>query len=168
MYQKVKDRIYYDEIKRRQMIHEGYSTAIYWSSYMLEYLKNNFATTLNQDLADWLGVSPRTVIRKARQLGLQKNSEWLTSVYNERRELAHVISRKMGYPGGFRKGHHANPEGEFKKGHKNSEEARAKLSKSMREWYQRHPYAAKMKAQKAAATRRANLLLTTQVSALTE
>lgn len=159
-----KSRIYYDAAKQRQMIHEGYSTAIYWSGYMLDYLRSNYATTLNHDLADWLGVSQRTVIRKARQLGLQKNAEWLTGVYNERRQLAHMVSRSMGYPGTFQKGHHANPAGEFKAGHQLTADEMERKSQSMREWYQRHPYAARMKALKAGETRRANLMLAAQAS----
>ncbi len=92
-----------------------YATSIFWSEQMLSYLRKNFATTLNEELAEWLGVSTRTMIRKARELGLSKDVAWLSSVWEQRRLMAHASSKKKGYPGTFKKGQHASPATEFKK-----------------------------------------------------
>ena len=81
---------------------------------------------------------------------------WLAAVWEERRRLAHVISKRKGYPGGFRKGEHTNPAGEFKPGHKLSDEERARKSEQMKRWYRRHPAEARAKALKAWETRRAS------------
>lgn len=93
------------------------TVANYWSRQMLDDLRRHYSTTRNADLAGMLGVSPRSVARKAHELGLKKNSSWLRSINDENRLLAHVASKKKGYPGAFRKGTHPNSEGEFKPGH---------------------------------------------------
>ena len=121
---------------------------------MLDYLRKHYPTTLNEELAGCLGVSQRTMIRKARELGLEKDPEWLAAVWDERRQLAHVISKRKGYPGGFKKGERANPAGEFKPGRKPSAEEIAKRAESMRQWYKRNRKAASDKALKAWQTRR--------------
>ncbi len=101
----------------RLVEHEGYATRIFWNQQMLQFLKDNYATTPNEELAGCLGVSTRTMIRKARLLGLQKDREWLTQVWNGNRMMAHAVSKQLGYPGTFKKGEHASPATEFKKGH---------------------------------------------------
>lgn len=85
---------------------------------MTDFLKVNFARTLNEDLAGCLGVSPRTVIRKARELGFTKDKSWLAGIWNERRLMAHAEAKRKGYPGSFKKGQHPSPATEFKKGQK--------------------------------------------------
>lgn len=47
---------------------------------MLSDLKRHYPTTKNKELAELLGVSERTLVRKARELGIGKNPEWLASV----------------------------------------------------------------------------------------
>lgn len=111
-------RIFWHEGMQRIVEHDRYVTRIFWSKDMIDFLKANFARTLNEDLAGCLGVSQRTVIRKARELGLQKDKAWLDGIWNERRLMAHAESKRKGYPGTFRKGQHASPETEFKKGQK--------------------------------------------------
>lgn len=110
-------RIFMHPTMGRLVEHEGYATRIFWNQQMLHFLKNNYATTTNDELAGCLGVSTRTMIRKARQLGLQKDKEWLAQTWNDNRMMAHAVSKRMGYPGTFRKGEHASPATEFKKGH---------------------------------------------------
>lgn len=82
---------------------------------MLDMLRQYFPTTLNDEMAGMLGVSIRTMIRKARELGLKKDSDWLSSVWEERRLMAHVQSKRLGYPGRIQKGQHLSPATEFKK-----------------------------------------------------
>jgi hypothetical protein len=48
-----------------------------WSSDRLNILKQKFATTFNKDLAVELGCGWRTVIRKAREFGLEKEEGFL-------------------------------------------------------------------------------------------
>lgn len=154
MYQAVKDGKFYDQKKGRVMEHKGYSVHIYWSPSMLDYLRRHFPTTLNEELAGCLGVSQRTMSRKARELGLQKDEAWLRQVWEERRRLAHVISKRKGYPGSFVKGVRHSPDTEFKKGYTASPEVKQKKSEGMRRWYRRNPDKASAKALKAWETRR--------------
>lgn len=155
-YKRKPDGARYHPAYDRIMEHRGYALRIHWSKDMLDYLRRHYSTTLNKEMSECLGVSQRTMIRKARELGLEKDPEWLANVWSERRELAHVISRRKGIPGGFKKGERANPEGEFKPGHKLSAEEMAKRSEKMKQWYRRHPDEARAKARKAWETRRAN------------
>lgn len=101
----------------RIVVRDHYATRIFWNQQMLQFLKQNFATMLNSDLAEWLGVSMRTMIRKARKLGLEKDAAWLKGVWDERRRMAIASTKTNGNAGTFRKGVHASPETEFKKGH---------------------------------------------------
>ena len=108
-------RNYYSAKHGRIVTKDHYATRIFWNRDMIDFLKANYATTLNEELSGQLGVSCRTVIRKARELGLEKDKSWLRGIWDERRLIAHVVSKKMGYPGSFKKGYHASPETEFKK-----------------------------------------------------
>lgn len=54
---------------------KGYK--IEWDDQMIEILKDQFSTTFNRRLAEKLGVSMRTLIRKARELELYKEEEFL-------------------------------------------------------------------------------------------
>lgn len=83
---------------------------------MLDDLRSMYPTTLNEDMAHIVGVSVRTMIRKARELGLRKNTEWLLGVWDERRMVAHCVNKVHGNRGMFKKGCHASPATEFKKG----------------------------------------------------
>ena len=92
-------------------------TRIYWSSSMLQHLRRHFATTTNADLAIDLGVSVRTLIRKARELGLAKSPEWFSDVSRQHCRVMHAINKIHGNSGMFRKGTHPSPATEFKPGH---------------------------------------------------
>lgn len=131
-YQRKPDGARYHPAYDRIMEHQGYALRIYWSTSMLDYLRKHYPTTLNEELAGCLGVSQRTMIRKARELGLEKDPEWLAVVWEERRKLAHIISKRKGYPGGFVKGQRANPAGEFKAGEPRSEEMKRKQGEGMK------------------------------------
>lgn len=107
-------RTFYSLKHGRVVVREKYSTRIFWNTDMLDYLRRHFATTLNDELAGCLGVSHRTMIRKARELGLKKDPAWLKTIWDERRKWAQSASRRLGYPGCFKKGQHASPATEFK------------------------------------------------------
>lgn len=53
------------------------TAGIKWTNEMIETITSKFATTFNRELADELGVSMRTMIRKARELGLEKEPGFL-------------------------------------------------------------------------------------------
>lgn len=155
-YEPVREGIRYSEKHGRVVVHHGYATWVFWNKDMLDYLKQHFATTLNEELAGCLGVSPRTMIRKARELGLQKDEKWLAAVWEERRKMATVESKRKGFPSGFKKGVHSNPEGEFKKGHVESDETKAKRIASVKRWCRLNPEKVMQRALKTAETRRKN------------
>lgn len=154
MYQRKKDGLYHDPKTGRTMQHEGYATRIHWSAAMLDYLRRHFPTTLNEELAGCIGVSPRTLVRKARELGLEKDPQWLSQIYEERRRMAHCAANRKGNPGCFKKGERRNPDGEFKPGHRLTPEQEQKRSESMRRWYRLHPAEARQKTAKMWETRR--------------
>lgn len=112
---KVPDGTFYHKSYDRIVVHNGCSVRIFWSPSMISYLQKHFPTTKNQDLSEALGVSPRTITRKARELGLEKNSEWLQGVWDEHRLMAQAESKRKGYPGGFKPGHEIGKEYRFKK-----------------------------------------------------
>lgn len=153
MYQRKKDGLYHDPATGRTWEHQGYATRIHWNPAMLTFLRRHYATTFNEELAQCLGVSPRTMIRKARELGLVKDPEWLRRIWDERRHMAHAVSKRKGYPGTYRKGERASPNTEFKPGHRLTDEQRARQSEGMKRYWRRHPEALKAKAAKAKATR---------------
>ena len=114
-YVKQKDGIYYCPRRRRTMEHRGCATSIYWSPSMLNDLRRWFPTTLNNELAEIFGVSPRTLIRKARALGLVKDPHWLAEIWEERRLMAQIRSKQLGHPGTFKPGNIIGREYRFKK-----------------------------------------------------
>lgn len=130
---------------------------IYWDGNMISLLKKHFPTTLNEEMAEMLGVSQRTMIRKARELGLEKDPEWLTRIWNERRIMAQASNRAKGYPGSFQKGRRYNPDGEFKPGYKEDEETKARRIEKYRRWCLHHPRELKERGAKVWATRRSNM-----------
>lgn len=66
--------------KGQYINYQGRKKSIHWTGNMLSDLKRHFPTTKNKELAELLGVSERTLVRKARELGIGKNPEWLACV----------------------------------------------------------------------------------------
>lgn len=159
-YKKKKDGVFYCPQDGRMWEHRGYSRKLYWNKQMIDYLKRHFATTLNDDLAEFIGVSKSSMIRKARELRLKKDPEWLRKVFKERANWAHIAHKRKGYPGRFPKGHRS-PTSEFKPGHRQTPEQKEKSKAKMRLWYRMNPRAASEKARKAWETRRKNQQKTT-------
>ena len=114
-YKKKPDGFFYNAKLDRIVLHKGYSTSIAWSPQMIADLKRYFPTSTNQECAEIIGVSPRTVVRKARELGLSKDSSWLLNIWNENRMLAHAESKRKSYPGTFKKGNTIGFEYRFSK-----------------------------------------------------
>lgn len=139
-----------------KFIRNGVSRKIYWDGNMISLLKRHFPTTMTDELVEILGVSRRTIICKARELGLQKDPEWLSQIWEERRRMAQTIAKRKGNPGCWKKGTHGNPAGEFKPGHREDEETKAKRASSVRRWCLHHPSELKARGAKIWATRRRN------------
>lgn len=116
----------------RLVEHKGMSVKIYWSSAMIEEFKRKYPFMKNDDLAGIFGVSVRTVTRKARELGVCKNEEWLHRMWDGHRKMALLAANCMHNPGAFKKGQHSYPAGEFKPGHKESEETKRKRIASLK------------------------------------
>lgn len=105
---------------------------------MIDDLRRLFPKTKNEDLAEYIGVSQRTLVRKARELRLEKDSVWMAVIRETNRRLADFEARRKGYPGGFVKGHTEKYGGEFKKGHRFSGDAEQRRREGIRKaWVRR-------------------------------
>ena len=136
------NKVYYDKRHRCMMeVVPMQGLRVYWNKQMLSDLCRWYSTTKNEELAEILGVSVRTMIRKARQLGLRKDSEWMHNISMSHLHLANLVNRKNNHPNGFKKGVRSNPEGEFIKGHTDSKETRKRRSQSLKRYWLLHPQA---------------------------
>lgn len=88
------DGKYYHSKFGRVMEHNGRSVKIFWNKDMLDILYEYYPKTKNEEVADMCGVAQRTMIRKARELGLQKDKDFMNSVWGNNLKLA-VLSRKI-------------------------------------------------------------------------
>ena len=106
---------------------------IVWTPQQLKLLNDFFPTMFNKPLAAWIGVSMRTMIRKARELGLEKKPGFLDDRRKDIVSLAREGLRKTKkVRTRFKKGVRNNPDGEFKPGHKESPETKAKRSEALK------------------------------------
>lgn len=149
------ERVFYSERMKRVVEVEGSAVRIRWSEAMLSYLKRNYATTKNAELVEYLGISLRTLIRKARELGLEKDREWFVEVSRQNIGIALIACRSKGWPGHFKKGVRNHPDSEFKKGHKFTGEIEEKRISNLKKYNIRNPQKVKDRANRAAATRKA-------------
>lgn len=62
----------------------------------LEWLKENFENTKNQELADKLGTSPRSITRMGRELGLWKTKEFVSAMQRNASEHGARVNRTNG------------------------------------------------------------------------
>jgi len=115
-YVKKPDGVFLHPSYGRVMEHRGYSTRIYWNGVMLSDLRRYYPKMLNEELAGLLGVSVRTMIRKVRELGLEKDPKWLAGIWEERRLWAQIAARRKGHPGAFKKGGTVGASYRFKPG----------------------------------------------------
>lgn len=113
-----------------------------WTPQMLTLLRALYPITFGRALAATLGVSFRSLTRKARELGLEKEPGFLEKRKADILNLAGEAVRKAYREGRikttFKPGVRANPDGEFKPGHRESQEVKAKRSASLkRAWVRR-------------------------------
>lgn len=86
------------------MEHKGHSIRIFWNKDMLDMLREYYPNTKNEEVAGMCGVSLRTMIRKARELGLQKDKDFVYRVWDENLKLAHLVNKIQGNNGQIKKG----------------------------------------------------------------
>lgn len=98
---------------------------IEWTPEMDDKLRREFPHRITIDICKDLGISLRSAIRRARVLGIEKEEGFLEA---NRQEITNRATKGLKttdkHGGRFVKGQHAYPEGEFKKGHTESEEAK--------------------------------------------
>lgn len=70
----------------------------YWSPSMLSFLRRLYPTTKNQELASLFGISLRTLNRKAAELELKKDDEWMKKMSGFNCFLMTVKNRANGHP----------------------------------------------------------------------
>lgn len=118
---KVPDGIRRD--KRGNLVEKnGNSVRLYWSDAKIALFKRIFPYHTNEDVAIDMECSVRTVVRRARELGLQKDQRWLQEVWNNNRRIAHAVNKicgtkadltnfiKSGIQHRFKSGRTENPE----------------------------------------------------------
>lgn len=66
---------------------------INWTPAMLDELVRRFPTDFNRDIAASLGIGWRSVVRKARELGLQKIEGFHEATGKERGRRAHAVRK---------------------------------------------------------------------------
>lgn len=64
-----------------------------------QWLRDNFATTLNKDCAAHLGISESSLHRFAREMGLKKDPEWFHALVIERCQLMARLTKGVGNDG---------------------------------------------------------------------
>ena len=61
----------------RVVVNNGVKYSYYWSEAMLKDLKRLYPRTRNADLKIIFNMGERSIVRKARELGLEKDPEWM-------------------------------------------------------------------------------------------
>lgn len=118
-----------------------YKNKIVWDDAMLRYIQANFSTMANADLAKRLHVGARTVVRKARELGLVKDETFSVAIGLGRRisRGQRKSTNKNWRRTQFKKGEHRHLENEFKPGHQLTPEQSAKKSATSKlTWHKYH------------------------------
>lgn len=101
------------------------SYGIVWTPHMITMLKALFAITFNKSLAVCLGVTKRTLIRKARELGLEKEPDFIRKRQKEiNAKISESAKRSTKTSTRFKKGF--VPANTFKPGHVLSPESQAR------------------------------------------
>lgn len=72
------------------------------SEAQLEWFRNHFAETKNDELAEYLGISPRSVVRLAREYGLEKTKAFVAAMQRNASEHGARVTRASGGNAGSR------------------------------------------------------------------
>lgn len=95
---------------------------IEWTPQMIKLVQDHYPTMFNKALALWVGVSIRSLERKAKELGVEKvkdfntyKADGISRIISDGVKKAYAEGRKTTQ---FQKGVRNNPNGEFKSGHR--------------------------------------------------
>ena len=80
----------------RAMMHKGTAVSVYWGEERTRQFRQEFPTTTNADLAVEFGCSVRTIVRRAREMGLEKDPQWMRDMHNA--NLAKMIRLNKACP----------------------------------------------------------------------
>ena len=80
----------------RRVEHKGSSTRLHWTDDQIKVFRRMFPVTKNEDLAIDFDCSLRTITRRAREMGLQKDEVWLHREWDKNRKLAQGINKICG------------------------------------------------------------------------
>lgn len=108
----------YAKIYRLKGVDMRQALSIEWTPDMLRILKMKFAKTFNAELADQLRVSPRTLIRKARELQLVKEPDFLEKRRSTISKMARAAQPEKRTPAQIEQVLKAGINSRFAKGHK--------------------------------------------------
>lgn len=110
-----------------------------WTNKDLGILRREFPKRPTPEVAKMLGRSAMAVATKASKEGLKKQEGFLDKRRKDISRLAGEELRKIPdrKSSRFKKGVRFNPDGEFKKGHKESPETKAKRIASLKESWRR-------------------------------
>lgn len=77
--------------------------AIYWTPNMISILKRHYPNSPNSEVCEMLGVSERTLLRKTKELGLEKSEEYMNNNAKLRSLMGILAQQKMNKYGTHRK-----------------------------------------------------------------
>lgn len=83
----------YSHVSRHGLSYKGIS--LHWTPEMLRRVKDEFPVRFNRELAKELGMSPRSLIRKARELGVDKEPGFLEKHREQITEMAAAHHPKL-------------------------------------------------------------------------
>lgn len=91
-YDKYHPQVYMNDDGRLMKRSKGHPV-IFWNGNMISDLKRHFPTTSNAELVELLGFSERTILRKAKELGLHKSKDYIAKAAKQN-SIMGVIARK--------------------------------------------------------------------------
>lgn len=95
------------------------------------WMRKNFGTTKNADIADHLGISPSTVVRIARDMGLNKTFDFMKAMQRNASEHAAIANRANGGNAGTRNLLIYGKAYQFKKGERQKDKMSAEAFDAM-------------------------------------
>lgn len=120
----------YDPKTGRAYVKVGRVWQIRWSADMEGYMRRKYATTKNATMAAALGISTKTLIGKAREMGLWKDRTLLRQWQKQNLLIANAMYRAKGCPNCFKPGNNLGKR--FEKGHQLTEEQREKQQMALK------------------------------------
>lgn len=98
------DGIFYNPETGKLIQHKGLSSKIHLNKNDERFLREHYSNTENIELAQALGLSLRTLIRRARELNLEKSKEFVSKKNRDNLMIMRAKNIKNGNSGMFKKG----------------------------------------------------------------